>query len=937
MKAANTGTIDTPQIDPGKPGPAQTMDPKWALLQELFSRAVELPENEREAFVSRETADNADLRHQLLSMVACDSGQSTGPLTHALGAALDATTRDRRRAVLGKVVGNYKLASVLGHGGTGTVYLGERADRQYSAQVAVKIIDTATVHGDLGLRFRAERQILASLNHPNIARLLDAGETQEGQPYLVMEYVHGEPVDRYCDRARLDVRARLQLFLEICSAVQYAHQNLIVHRDLKPANILVTAEGSPKLLDFGIAKLLDVGDAASMLALTRMNDRLLTPEYASPEQILGRAVTTGSDVYALGVVLYELLTGLRPYVVPTSASQLELERSICVTDPQRPSAAIRRASEAGPAEGQSSTLSIAAARTLTPDRLQRQLIGDIDAIVMRALRKEPDSRYGSVEQFTADIRRYLTREPVHARQGNWLYYSQRFVRRHAFGVGVTAAFVLFVLAFAIVMSVQRQRIAEERDRATQEGERAEKVSNFMLDVFTEADPFTNEGTPKTATDLLDRAARRIQGDLNEQPEVRVQLLEAMGRAYRRQGQADRAVAFLEDSVRIRQQAGMPRDAQTGQVLTDLAIALRSVARFDESDRRFREAMQLSQANEGELSMTQARLLVDLGRLELSRSNLVAAEGYLTRGLALARKIEGPRTTEVAAILSDMSNVRAWRDDLDGAEQAAVEAVRIYHESANDLHPDRVMADYRLAEVLFLKGQTNEASTLYQRALDAQRVLYGNASSRVADTLDSLARVRLLQNNPAEAEKLTREAVEINNKARGEGNFMTGYLRTSLAQILTRQGKYKEAEPELREALDIYASTLPSDHQYVAATEYVLGELLLATNRLPDAEAMLTASMNRWKRTDAPAWRSARSASALGETLYREGRVREAEKFLVQSFRDLTPDTGADQDTRLKARERISRFYTATGQRHKLDELMLATSHDGAASKIARPN
>ena len=338
---------------------------------------------------------------------------------------------------------------MLGHGGTGTVYLGERADRQYSAQVAVKIVDNGTMQGELGLRFRAERQILASLNHANIARLLDAGETEEGNPYLVMEYVHGEPLDRYCDRQQLGVRERLQLFLDICSAVQYAHQNLVVHRDLKPANILVTAEGAPKLLDFGIAKLLDVGgEAAAAMALTRMNDRLLTPEYASPEQILGRPVTTASDVYALGVVLYELLTGLRPYVVPASASQLELERSICITDPLRPSAAVKRARESGPLEGQSEILAVAAARSLAPEKLQKRLTGDIDAIVMRALRKEPQHRYNSIEQLASDVRRYLTREPVQARQGNWLYYSQRFMRRHAFGVSAGAAFIIFIIAFA---------------------------------------------------------------------------------------------------------------------------------------------------------------------------------------------------------------------------------------------------------------------------------------------------------------------------------------------------------------------------------------------------------------------------------------------------------------------------------------------------------
>jgi serine/threonine protein kinase len=917
------------------PGPR--VDTRWQRLQELFSLAVELPEHEREAFIDRETSGNPDLRDELLGLLACDTGKATGPLTHALGAALDATTRDRRRALLGKVIGNYRLVSVLGHGGTGTVYLGERADRQYSAQVAVKLVDSAAVQGDLGMRFRAERQILASLNHTNIARLLDAGETTEGQPYLVMEYVHGEPVDRYCDRAQLDLRARLALFLEICAAVQYAHQNLIVHRDLKPANILVTAEGMPKLLDFGIAKLLDVGDDAAVLALTRMNDRLLTPEYASPEQILGRAVTTASDVYALGVVLYELLTGLRPYVVPGSASQLELERSICVSDPQRPSAAVRRSIDSGPVEGQSSIQAIATVRNSTPDRLHRKLQGDIDAIIMRALRKEPQHRYGSVEQLTADIRRYLTAEPVQARQGNWLYYSQRFARRHAFGVSAGTGFFLFVIVFAVVMSIQRERIAAERDRATQESERAEKVSDFMLNVFSAADPFQNMGKTVTAPQLLDQAARSIQGDLYEQPEVRARLLEAIGRAYRRQGQPDRAVAYLEDSLRLRRQVGSARDARTGSVLTELANSLRGAGKFEEADRAFREALEISTAAGSEKSVTHARLLVDLGRLEINRGNLVQAEKYLTEGLLLTRTLEGPRDPEVASILNDISGARAWRDDLDGAESAVREAVSIYRESMPELHPDRVAADYRLADVLFLRGLINDAATLYERALGAQRMLYGNVSAQVADSLDALARVRLSQGRIDDAEELTREAILANRQSRGATNYMTGYLQTSLAQILAKKDKNGEAEIQLREALDLFARTLPPDHQYVASAEYLLGEVLLATHRLIDAEAMLTASMNRWKRTDAPAWRSGRSASALGEALYRQGRIADAERYLTLGYRELSADTGADQATRSKARERIARFYTDRGQRHKLDALSLATNRQGDPADGARKN
>jgi len=917
--------------------PGSGIDSNWERLQELFSRGVDLPAAEREAFVLRELPDDPEMREELLGLLACDTGKSTGPLTTALGAALDATTRDRRRAMLGKVVGNYKLTSVLGHGGTGTVYLAERADRQYSAQVAVKIVDSATLHGDLGMRFRAERQILASLNHPNIARLLDAGETESAQPFLIMEYVHGEPVDRYCDQQQLNLNQRLELFLEVCSAVQYAHQNLIVHRDLKPANILVTTDGKAKLLDFGIAKLLDVGaSAAAALALTRMNDRLLTPEYASPEQILGRAVTTASDVYALGVVLYELLTGLRPYVVPSSASQLELERSICITDPQRPSAAVRRAIEVGPIEGQSSIAAIALARDLTPDRLHRRLLGDIDAIVMRALRKEPEHRYSSVEQFAADIRRYLAREPVQARQGNWVYYSQRFVRRHAIGVSAGAIFVALILAFAVTMSIQRQRIAEERDRATQESERAEKVSNFMIDMFSAAEPFTNAGKEFTARQLLDQAARSIQADLGQQPEVRARLLESIGRAYRRQGSTDRSVVYFEESLRIRDQAKLPNDPQKGSILTELAIALRQLGRFQEADERLAEALQIAKSAGLETTLTGAQLLATLGQLELSRGNLDRANSYLARSLEINKQLAGPRSSQLATILLDISNVPSWMDDLEGAERAAREAVSIYRETVQENHPDHVMAKFHLARVLNLEGRTEDAATLYEETLNAQRLLFGDDSVRVGDTMTELAQVRLNQNRLADAEQLMNQAVEISRKVRGDAHHMTGYLLSGLAQIHFRQNKLATAESEARAALDIFATTLPADHQYVASGEYLMGEIWLATNRLSDAEAMLTASMNRWKRTDAPSWRAARSASALGEVLHREGRNADAEKYLLEGFKELMAGNGVDHQTRTKARERIAHYYLDTGQREKFNELQLAGSHD-VNPTAARPN
>jgi eukaryotic-like serine/threonine-protein kinase len=917
----------------------RSSDDRWERLQQLFSRAVELGATERKAFVDKETGDDAELRTELLELLACDNGGGarTGPLTLALGAALDTTTRDRRKALVGRTVGNYKLVSVLGHGGTGTVYLGERADRQYSAQVAVKIVDSGTMQGELGLRFRAERQILASLNHANIARLLDAGETEEGSPYLVMEYVHGEPLDRFCDRQQLGLRERLQLFLEICSAVQYAHQNLVVHRDLKPANILVTAEGAPKLLDFGIAKLLDAGDAAAAaMALTRMNDRLLTPEYASPEQILGRPVTTASDVYALGVVLYELLTGLRPYTVPASASQLELERSICITDPLRPSSAVKRARESGPLEGQSEILAVAAARRLPPEKLQKRLLGDIDAIVMRALRKEPQHRYNSIEQLASDVRRFLTREPVHARQGNWLYYSQRFIRRHAFGVSAGAAFIIFIIAFAVAMSVQTQRTALERDRAEQEGERAEMVSDFMLQIFDASQPQKSLGEVITARQVLDEAGRRIRGDLNQHPEVRARLLEAIGRAYRQQNLDERALPYLEDALHLRQEMEDADGSKTASVLAELAVVLRNMGDLKRSDQLLQQALVITREHRNEHSLTHTRLLTNLGRVELLAGRLVEAQQHFEESLRLLRQLVGRYDPQIASVLMELSRVFTWNDDLQAAERAVREALSIFTATLPPEHPDRVLAESRLGEVLLLQNRFDEADPLFARSLDMQIRLYGAQSRQVADVLDSLASIRRAQGNLKEAESFARRALIANETTVGIDHKDTGYFRISLAVIVAKLGKYAEAETLLRRALVTFDKTLPPDHQYVASAEHVLGEVLLDEDKLDQAEVTLTAAMNRWKRTPAPAWRAARSESALGETLRRLGKTAEAERHLTESYLVLAGDEHADRDAKVKAQQRITRFYTDRGQREKLKELMLATSGDLKAP-AARPN
>ena len=893
--------------------------PRWQRLNELFFQAAKLQGAERQAFIARETRGDHELERELLALLERGDERRGGPLTRTLGSGLALAPREER-SLVGRVVAKYQLVSILGRGGAGTVFLGERADKQFSGKVAVKVVDRANA-ADLGMRFRAERQILASLNHPNIARLIDAGETDDGQPYLVMEYVEGKPLDQYCDENRLDLRKRLKLFIDICAAVQYAHQNLIIHRDLKPANILVTADGTAKLLDFGIAKLLNRGNGGNTASeLTRMNERLLTPEYASPEQIIGGAVTTATDVYSLGIVLYRLLSGLRPYDLSSATTQLEMERSICVADPPRPSSNVLRAMQSPPAEGEQPIAALAFARGVSPERLRRRLVGDLDAIVMRSLRKEPQHRYTSVERLVADIRHYLENEPVQARQGNWVYYTQRFVRRHTTAVAASAGFLIFVIAVAIVMSIQRQSIAAALERATHDRERAEKVSQFMLDVFSSADPFNNFGKEPTARVLLDQAARTIQSDLTQQPEVRARLLEAIGRSYRRMGLPDRAVAYLQDSLRIQRRLPQTDDAGLGSIVTEIAIALRDQGRIDESDGYFAEGLEIARRAQGQHSEAYAALLVDLGRLEKWRSNPKQALKYLEQALVLTRKLKGEKDRDVGAILAEMSNVKIWSDDLQGAEQAARASAEIY-KAVPDGDPDRVMADYFLADILFYRGQIDEAAKLFERALAAQRHLYGTASRPVADTLAALTQVRIAQGKTQEAEKLTREALAIHQDSGSTAYLQIGYLQTMLATVEMRQDRFKEAEQVLRDTLVLYAKNVPRDHQYVASAEHYLGEALLAQSKYREAEIVLTAATERWKRSGAPAWRAARSASALGEALNGLGRTDEAEQYLVDSYRELNSDPGADRDSKRIARERVSKFYTSTGQRQKLNTLL----------------
>ncbi len=482
---------------------------------------------ERPAFLDRTCGTDAQLRNEIDALLAADAPDRALHIEHMV--------RDDSPSgpdpFLGMRLGAWQVIDLIGRGGMGSVYRAERADGQYEQQVALKVVQSMAAQGHGSSRFHAERHILARVTHPNIARLIDAGLTPEGSAYLVMEYVDGSPITTYCDEQRLTIEDRLRLFRAVSNATQHAHQSLVVHRDLKPANIFVSQTGEVKLLDFGIAKLLEPERAS--IETTARELRVLTPGYAAPEQLRGDPVTTATDVYVLGVVLYELLTGEHPAEV----------------DPVAPSQAIRSRAESTEEAVRADLARMCAARRTTAAKLARRLNGDVDRVVMKALRVEPDRRYVSAGQLSEEIERLLDGRPVMAQPDTLMYRTRRFVGRHRVGVGMVAALVVLSTAFAIVAGLQARAVASQRDRAQIEARRAERVALLAADLFKLAEPAAGRGENITARELLAQASARIDSELQGDAATQAALLNVLGRVYANLGLHDRAIDVLEAGPR----------------------------------------------------------------------------------------------------------------------------------------------------------------------------------------------------------------------------------------------------------------------------------------------------------------------------------------------------------------------------------------------------
>jgi eukaryotic-like serine/threonine-protein kinase len=851
----------------------------WRRIEEVFVAALEMAPEKRTAWLDQQCQGDAPLRREVESLLVAEIESAN----FLLGSALPKITSlllddEAETSRSGQHIGPYKILDELGRGGMGVVYLAARGDDQFRQSVAIKLIKRGLDTEDILRRFNNERQILASLNHPNIGKLFDGGTTQEGLPYFVMEYIAGLPLLQYCDEHGLSTTERLQIFRRVCAAVQYAHQHLVIHRDLKPSNILVSEEGEVKLLDFGVAKLLNPDSAAEGMTQTQAVQRVMTPEYASPEQVRGQHVTTATDIYSLGVILYQLLTGARPYELKDTSAE-ELSRVICDYEPSKPSQV---------ASGQQSVNSGASVRhpqvtsddgrtTKPKPKIQnlKSLRGDIDNIVLMALRKDPARRYRSVEQLSADIERHLKGLPVIARKDTFKYRAGKFVRRNRFAVAAAALVVLSLVGGIVATAWQARAAASQARAARQEKEKAEAISAFLGQVLNSTNPVLkvshDSSRERTITEVLDEAAGRLEsGEFDNQPEVKAELERIIADSYNGQGRHRLADQHMEEYVALLSKIYGENDPRTLPASASWATLLFTRGELTEAEKKFRQVLPLMRTEQQKGNL-KAEVLLDallnFAYLRRTQGDPKEAESLFREVLALRHQIPVESVVPIAVTQSTLASTLADQGRFDEALQTAREAVAEARQRGETDRPDFGFSLTVLGGFLTDKGDFVEADTALHEGESIFRKLLSPSHLWLGDNLRNQAISLYRQNKFAEAQNKVSETLKIYLESFGPhyDNYPTALITQGL--ILNRTGKSKEGEVILREAVKLRTESLPKEHFWIAVANSALGECLTTEKRFAEAEPRLVESYTALN-------------SRLGP---RDPRTREALQRLVKLY------------------------------------------------------
>lgn len=817
-------------------------------------------------------------------------------------------------------IGPYRIRRVLGEGGMGLVYEAEQTE-PLSRMVAIKIIKLGMDTLEVVQRFATERQALAAMDHPSIAKAFDAGATEAGRPYFVMELIRGVPLTEYCDTHKLSTRQRIELFIEICQGVQHAHQKGVIHRDLKPSNLLVTIQDGkphPKIIDFGIAKAMDHRLSERSYA-TELGQLIGTPAYMSPEQaeMSGLDIDTRSDIYSLGIVLYELVSGALPFD-PSALERGDFAAQYVLREKSAPTPSNRFASLGTAQE------SVALQRHTTPVGLRKELKGDLDWIVLKAIEKDRTLRYETANGLAVDLQRLLKNEPITARPRSAAYAIRKFVRRHRLGVGLGAAAAIAVLGVAITMTVLAGRIARERNRAKLEAAKATSINKFMLDMLSSADPWQGGARQVTVEGALAAAVATLEQSFKDQPLVDAAVRGTIGSVYRGLGRFDEAAPLLTESLRRRRAALGENNEEVAQGLTELATLYRNEARYDSAATMAGEALRIRRRLAGADSLGVATSLLDLGEVErlkgdpaqadtLERRALAIrkaalgpddvevadamrsvasvgmdlgryadAEAFERPAIAIMRKTLGPQHPKLAAALNDLALLRMYQHDYAQAESLLTESIRMDSVVLGPMHPDVAAAIENLGNVYFTEGRSDDALAMLRQVLNIRRTMLGDSSQAVGRTISNMASVMRLKKDYAGAQPLFDEAVTRLSRSLGPDHPDVILTMVAQAKNLLSLGRVPAADSVFRDAVRRIGGPARSPQVYAGAAGS-FARALVAGGRFAEAESLALAVYRLQDSLQGPSSAKTREAAAQLDTLYQKwGRPPEAARYAAKT-------------------------------------------------------
>ncbi len=872
---------------------------QWATIDQLFDAALDRPEDERTAFLRAKCGHDSALYQQVIALLESEPaamnavGDDAGLMFNEMLRDIQHEQEEAADVDLTSV-GPYRIVETLGRGGMGTVYLAEGADGTFEKSVALKLVKRGMDTDEVLRRFRYERQILAGLDHPNIARLLDAGAADDGRPYFVLEYCNGDTITNYADANRLNIDQRLTLFEQVCEAVAYAHRHLVVHRDLKPGNIMV-ADGEPaltngkdasgdsdtakravvKLLDFGIAQLMEDRPDAPV---TRADRRILTPEYAAPEQIRGEPVTTAADVYALGVVLHELLVGSRPAVPLKRPSTVVTAESVVETG-------------------------------LSVERLKRELKTDLDAIVIKALQEDPQLRYKSADALLEDLRRRREGLPLQARDSTVGYRTKKFVARHQWGVGAVAVALIALSAFVFALDQQRRQTVQERDTA-------EATAAFLKDLFNAADPFSVEtARPDTlrAVDLLDRGVSRARATLADRPRLQANTLQTVGVVYAGLSLYESADSLLSDVVAKRRQLPNVSDIELSESLHELGVVRSRNGMLDSAEALFVEALELRKKAFGTTSIPYAQTLAELGSAQFKHGKYEEAKQSFSRALEIQEGHLGRKSLDVASTMTMIARLTVSQGRPADAEPIYREALEIRRSLLSDDHLIVAESLDNLGVALQEQRKLDEAEQMTREALRIRLTALGEHHTAVADTRHNLAVIVRAQGKNQESLDLLELVGQANIRNLGPDHPYVGYNLVATAVTQSRMGLNQEAMETYKAAHAQLTKTLPETHGAVIEAVSGQGYQYVRLGEPARGEPLLRKVFDLRTSVDGPtSWRTGVAQSTLGHALMDQGKYAEAERHLVEGLATIREAKGPQH----AAIQRLIALYGKTGDTQK---------------------